>query len=269
MTFSLPLFPVAGRLRSLLAVLAATFVVLLLPSARAAETLPPKPTAYFNDYAGLVDSGTAAQINRALQQFERETSDQLLVAVFPSMQSDSSIEDYTVRVAQSWHAGQKGRDNGAILFVFVKNHTMYIQVGYGLEPVLTDALAQQIIDGVIKPHFRAGDYAGGLAAGVNAMMQAVRGEFKGTGRTHADGSTSLSGLGNFVFLMFVVFGLLGSIFRRRARPHVYTGSGSGLGGPWIWPGGFGGGGGGGGGFGGGGFSGGGGSFGGGGAGGSW
>ncbi|OIR05185.1 hypothetical protein GALL_127430 [mine drainage metagenome] len=235
--------------------------------------MPPKPAAYFNDYAGIVDPGTASQLNSELEQFERQTSDQLVVAVFPVMQSDSSIEDYTERVAERWHVGQKGRDNGAVLFVFVKNRTMYIQVGYGLEPVLTDALAHRIVTEVIRPRFRSGDYAGGLAAGVEAMMLASRGEFKGNGRTHADGSTNMAGLSNLIVLMFIVFAMLGSIFRRRSRSRVYTSGGSGFGGPWIWPGGggFGGGGGGfgGGGFGGGGFSGGGGSFGGGGAGGSW
>src|SRR5437867_1830799 len=116
---------------------------------RAAEVLPPPPSQYFNDYAHVVSSSTAAELNRKLEDFERATSSQIIVAVFPKMQSDSSVEDYTVRVAQSWRVGQKGKDNGAVLFVFVQDRKMYLQVGYGLEGALPDALAKRIIENEI------------------------------------------------------------------------------------------------------------------------
>src|ERR1017187_8551825 len=92
-----------------------------LIGARAAEVIPLAPNAYFNDYAGVVRPATAGGLNAGLEQFERDTSNQILVAVYPRMQSDSSIEDYTVRVAQSWRAGQKARSNGAVLFVFTQD----------------------------------------------------------------------------------------------------------------------------------------------------
>ncbi|MGP8020817.1 MAG: TPM domain-containing protein, partial [Limisphaerales bacterium] len=88
---------------------------------QADEAIPPPPSAYFNDYAGVVSAGTAAQLNQTLENFERQSSDQILVAIYPKMQSDSSIDDYTVRVAQSWRVGQKGKNNGAVLFVFVQD----------------------------------------------------------------------------------------------------------------------------------------------------
>ena len=136
----------------------------------AAEVIPPAPQKYFNDYANVVSTTTAARLNQQLEQFERETSSQILVVVFPKMQSASSIEDYTVRVAQSWKVGQKAKDNGAVLFVFIQDRKMYIQVGYGLEGALPDALAKQIIENEIKPGFRSGDYEAGLNAGVTAML---------------------------------------------------------------------------------------------------
>ena len=104
-----------------------------------------------------------------------------MVAVFPKMQSDSSIEDYTVRVARSWQVGQKNKNNGAVLFVFVQDHKMFLQVGYGLEGVLPDALCKRIIDEQITPRFKAGDFDGGLTAGVQAILAATKGEYKGTG----------------------------------------------------------------------------------------
>src|ERR1019366_4532614 len=84
-------------------------------STQAAEVIPAAPPAYFNDYASIISPATAASLNSKLDQFERETSNQIVVAIYPTMQSDSSVEDYTVRVAQSWHAGMKGKDNGAVL----------------------------------------------------------------------------------------------------------------------------------------------------------
>src|SRR5579871_6742556 len=126
----------------------------------AVEVMPPKPTQYFNDYAHVVSAATAADLNRQLEQFERDTSSQILVALYPKMDSDSSVEDYTVRVAQSWGVGQQGKNNGAVLFVFLQDHKMYIQVGYGLEGALPDALAKRIIENEIKPHFSVGDFDG-------------------------------------------------------------------------------------------------------------
>ena len=112
------------------------------------------------------------------------------------MQSESSVADYTQRIAQTWGVGQKGRNNGAVLFVFVANHQMFIQTGYGLEGALPDATCFDITHNVIAPFFKKNDYAGGLKAGVTAMMQAVRGEYKGTGKTRKakQGETKSSGV---------------------------------------------------------------------------
>jgi uncharacterized protein len=229
--------------------------------ARASEVIPPAPAHYFNDYAGAVSSGTAADLDAQLTQFERDTSNQIVVAIYPQMQSDSSIEDYTVRVAQSWGVGQKDRKNGAVIFVFIQDRKDYIQVGYGLEGALPDATCHSILENEIKPHFRAGDYDGGLRAAVTAIMQATRGEYKGTGETVGDSSEP--GSSHLFFLIFFVVFLMFSFWSSRRRARLYGSSGS----SFVW---FGGGGGfGGGDVGGGGFSGGGGGFGGGGAGGSW
>jgi uncharacterized protein len=240
--------------------------VLLGAGLHAAEVIPPRPASYFNDLAGLVSPSVASQLNQQLQQFERDTSNQILVAVFPHMQSDSSVEDYTVRVAQAWGVGQKDKRNGAVLFAFMQEHQLRIQVGYGLEAVLPDGLCHLIIENELKPRFRGGDYAGGLSAAVNAMIAATRGEYRGTGRTDAEGRSGGSGWPN-VIVFFVVAVLIFFFNRSRQRSAIYRGGRGPWAGPsmWLGGGGFGGGSGGGGG----GFSAGGGSFGGGGAGGSW
>ena len=246
-------------MRRLCAILVLVFGFRLL----ADEVIPSPPAAYFNDYANVVSAGTVAQLNQTLEDFERQSSDQIVVAVFPKMQSDSSIEDYTVRVARSWQVGQKNKNNGAVLFVFVQEHKIFLQVGYGLEGVLPDALCKRIIDEQITPRFKAGDFDGGLTAGVQAILAAIKGEYKGTGTTVAEQLRRLKEIAPKVFIL-IIFVLIFVVFLRggtlgRGYSCWTIGSGGSSGG---W---------GGGGFsgGGGGFSGGGGSFGGGGAGGSW
>jgi uncharacterized protein len=231
----------------------------------AAEVIPPAPSHYFNDYANVVPVSVATQLNTKLEDFEKATGDQVVVAVFPKMESDSSIDDYAVRVFRAWKVGQKDKNNGVVLFVFVQNHQMFIEVGYGMEGALPDALAKQITENEIKPHFKSGDYAGGLVAGVNAILAATQHEYTGNGTTVAQNrghGTSSNSLTTVIIIIVIVFILIRAM-SSRGRSGWFISSGG-------WGSSYGGGGGGGGGFSsGGGFSGGGGSSGGGGAGSSW
>ncbi len=247
---------------------------LALPFSHAAEVIPPTPPNHFNDFAGVVRRETAQKLNSQLADFERETSNQLVVAIYPKLESNSSVDDYAVRVAQRWAVGRKDKKNGAVLFMFQQSRDIRIVTGYGLEAVLPDALCKQIIENEMVPRFRAGDFDAGLTAGVQAMIAATRGEYKGTGRTVADargGSNSGSNVGGII--IFIILILLFSRGTRRRGGMLYGGRGRTMmgGTPWIgggssWGGGSSGGGSSGGG---GSFSGGGGSFGGGGAGGKW
>jgi uncharacterized protein len=237
----------------------------------AAETIPPKPPAYFNDYAGVVSKEAALRFNEKLAQFERETSNQVVVAVFRKMESDSSIEDYSQRVAQAWGVGKKevSQGNGVVMLVYIEDRKISIQVGYGLEGALPDVVAFDIRTRHITPHFRNGDYEGGLAKGIDLICKAIRGEYTGDGKTNAERTPKKSGGGNILFLViFVIIVLMAMRTSRRRRGYGY----SSLGGPFLggWSSGSGGGcssSSSGGGFSG--FSGGGGSFGGGGSSGSW
>lgn len=243
----------------------------------AAERIPDAPKHYFNDYAGVVSRPVADRLNAQLEQFERESSNQLVVAIYPKMESESSVADYTVRVAQAWRVGQKGRSNGVVLFAFMQEHKLYLQVGYGLEARIPDAIAKRIIEREIVPRFRAHDVDGGMTSAVAAMIAAAKGEHRGTGRTHAESSPSprmpepaVFGLVSTFAMLFIVFVVIA--VRRSKKPSVFMNPGR-RGNTWIDLGGgssgglfsggsFGGGGGGD-------FSSGGGDFGGGGAGGSW
>jgi uncharacterized protein len=240
--------------------------VWVVMSSYAAEVIPPKPAAYFNDYAGVVSKEAAHRFNEQLAQFERETSNQIVVAVFPKMQSDSDVADYTYRVKDSWKVGQKSLNNGAVLFVFIQDRKMHIQTGYGLEGALPDATCFDITEYQIKPHFRDKDYEGGLAAGIDSILKAIRGEYKGSGKTHLERRANTPGPSFLFFIIFVVVLTIISRMMRRLGGYSYSSRRSG---PMFLPMGGGGGGwsSGGGGFSG--FSGGGGIGGGGGAGSSW
>jgi uncharacterized protein len=248
----------------------ASLFVLLATSSYSAEVIPPKPAGYFNDYAGVVSKEAAYRFNQQLAQFERETSNQVVVAVFPKMQSDSDVADYAQRVAEAWGVGSKAQRNGVALFVFIAERKASIQVGYGLEGVLPDITAFDIRQNHINPHFRNGDYERGLAEGIDSIFKAIHGEYKGTGKTVRERQGERGNFGgNLVF--FILFVIIALILSRLGPKRGYHYSSSGAG--WAWALGSGGGGGswssggGGGGFSG--FSGGGGSFGGGGSSGSW
>ena len=262
----------AGR-AAVAAVFAAAASLAVVP-AFAADTLPPPPTRYFNDYAGLVSAADAQRLDAKLDAFDKESSNQVVVAVFPELPSPS-LEDFTIRTAQSWRAGREKLDNGVVLFVFVKDRKSRIEVGYGLEGALPDITARHILDDALTPRFRAGDYAGGLEASVDAIIAATRGEY-----TAAPEAPTAMGWAMTVLMLLVFFAIFLFViriaYRNRDAWATYRGSGwGGGGGGWGggggggWSSGGGWGGGGGGSFGGGGFSGGGGSFGGGGASGSW
>jgi uncharacterized protein len=238
------------------------FLLLCISGSLVAQTgnLAPKPDRYITDQAGVLDASTLSAINDQLEQFEKETSNQIVVAIYPSLPPDAELAQYSIDTYNAWGVGQKGKDNGAILFIFVNDHKMFICTGRGLEGALPDAICKNIITEVIAPQFKQGNYAGGIQAGVSAMIAATKGEYTGTGTTVADQKSNDQGIPAWVIILFIVI----FIMIRMASPYSRSG-------PFIYTsGGWGGGGyGGGGGFGGGGFSGGGGGSAGGGAGGGW
>ena len=272
-----------------------------------AQTYPPL-TGRVVDAADLLQPAQEAELTQKLAALEAATHRQLVVATIPSLEGHE-IEEYGVGLGRAWHIGQQGANNGVVLIVAPAEHKVRIEVGYGMEGVLTDALSAQIIRNVIVPRFKANDYAGGIAAGTDAIIaqlqappEAAEANLRSAAaqdqqqRAHHRSRGSIAPLiiwgmiFLFIFLPALGAGLAGRRYGGRHRVSVWGpgqgGGASGLG--WMalgaalgsmnrgggssWGGGGGSWGGGGGGFsggGGGGFSGGGGSFGGGGASGGW
>jgi uncharacterized protein len=230
------------------------------------QDLPSPPERRVTDFADVLAEADEYRLDSILRTYEDTTSNQLIVAIFQNAQG-FAVEDFTIRLAEKWLVGQKERDNGIILAIFMDERKIRVEVGYGLEDMVTDAVAIQIAQNVISPEFKNGNYRTGIFEGVDALMRASAGKYEGLGKKETNGENKIRV--PYVFLVFLLLFFL-SLLKRRRYSSVSS-RGYRTGGPFWW-GGFGGsrgGGSGGGGFGGGGFSGGGGSFGGGGATGSW
>jgi uncharacterized membrane protein YgcG len=162
--------------------LALALLVTALPAAVAlALTVPPAPTRRINDYAGALSLAERDRLEAKLAERERTSQNQVVVAIFRSLEGES-LEDFSIRLAERWKIGQKGLDNGVILLVFLDDRKLRLEVGYGLEPTLTDAVTSTIINTVIVPRFRERQMAAGIEAGLDAIDAAIRGEFRAEAR---------------------------------------------------------------------------------------
>ena len=266
----------ASRAAALGAVLLAAVWLAATPAlAQSGPRFPPL-SGRVVDGADLISPQTEAALTTRLEALERDTTDQVVVVTVPDLQ-DYPIEDYGYQLGRAWGIGQAGKNNGVLLIIARDERKVRIEVGYGLEPVLTDALSALIIHNDILPPLREGSYDRGVTAGVDAIDTQLRLDPAEAQARAAVAERPQSDLpiGPVVLIavvfLFLMLGLIGSVSGRGRRRRS-----SGLGPILIWAaseamrnGGRGGGGGWGGGGGGGGFGGGGGGFGGGGASGGW
>jgi uncharacterized protein len=182
------------------------------PSTAHALEVPPL-TARVNDTAHILKSGTVRMLEQTLQSLEQKESTQIVVLTIPSLEGES-LEEYCLKVAETWKIGQKGTDNGAILLVAVKDRKIRIENGYGLEGKLTDLVSGRIIREVMAPAFRQGNYDQGVIDGVGAMIATVKGEYTGKQAVKKHARRDPGG-----FLVFLIIGLvvIGNLFRQ-AKP---------------------------------------------------
>jgi uncharacterized protein len=255
--------------------LAAFIALAIFTPALAAPTFPPL-TGRVVDDANILSPQVEAGLTAKLASLEQSTGRQLVVATLPSLQG-YEIEDYGYQLGRTWGIGEKGKNSGVILLVAPNERKVRIEVGYGLEPILTDALSSVIIQSAVLPKFKAGDLEGGVVAGTDALIQQLalpedqakaraQQAFEVPAASRSPGPSPVIVL----IILFVVLFMVSRMFSRRGRsglgaalPWIILNglmSGGGRGGGGGWSGGGGGGGG---------FSGGGGSFGGGGSSGSW
>jgi len=241
------------------------FFVLLTPAWAAPKF--PALTGRVVDDAGVLSAETKADLDQKLAALEAKTSRQLVVVTIPSL-GGYEISDYGYQLGRAWGIGQAKLNNGILFIVAPTEHKTRIEVGYGLEPIVTDALSSVIIQTQVLPKFRGGDFNGGVEAGTDALIQQLSLDTSEAEKRaaaaeqlpHGD-SGGGGGLTAFLILLFVFFAIARVFGGWGLLPLLFLGGG-GRGGGGFGGGGFGGGGGGG-------FGGGGGSFGGGGSSGSW
>jgi uncharacterized protein len=156
-------------------ILAVVTLALVLPvSIALAAKEVPFLAARVNDLAGIVPPPVRERLETQLQDLERKTGAQVAVLTVDSLEGDT-IEDFAVRVFQTWKLGRRGVDDGALFVVARQERRMRIEVGYGLEDRLTDARSRQILDDIVRPHFRNGDFGAGIRAGVDAIGATIEG----------------------------------------------------------------------------------------------
>lgn len=170
----------------------------------------PPLTARVTDLTATLTSEQKATLEKTLKNFESKKGSQISVLMLAST-APESIEQYALRVADQWKLGRKRVDDGALLIVAKNDRMMRIEVGYGLEGALNDAVSKRIISEVITPKFKQGDFYGGVRDGIDSMMQVVEGEPLPNPRRETD--TNASSIESYLPVIFILALVVGSILR--------------------------------------------------------
>lgn len=176
-----------------------------------AAPIPPVPTRWVEDHATFLSPSARSALDARLEGYERATGHQVVVWIGKSIEG-AALDDWAVRAFQAWKIGRKGLDDGIAMFVLADDRTIDIEVGYGLEATVPDAVASRIIREVMAPRLRAGDRDGALSAGVDAVLASIEGK-PWTGQAATEQSTQKPPsfatwiLGAIAFVAFVIFAI--------------------------------------------------------------
>jgi uncharacterized protein len=189
----------------------------------------PSPPRLVNDLAGMMDESSVNQLEQKLRSFNLTTSTQIAIVTISDL-GPYEVADYAQKLGERWGVGQKEKDNGILLLVSLKPRKIYIATGYGAEEYVTDARARRIIETVIKPKFKDNDIYGGLNDGVEAIKQLLDGKFA------PEPPQPKSKKFSFIIVIIIIIVLIFIIKKGKSGP----GGGTGIGGPMMWGGGWGG-----------------------------
>lgn len=168
-----------------------------------AQDFPAKPNTLVNDYTGTLTKTQVDQLEQKLVAFDDSTSTQIAIAILKSV-GDYDISEYALELGRKWGVGSKGKNNGILIVVALGDRKISIQTGYGVEGALPDMYARRIIDNEIKPHFKSGDYYGGLAAGTDAIIRYTKGEYKNDKPKPGESGAGASGIIVIIIIVIVV-----------------------------------------------------------------
>lgn len=174
-----------------------------------AQDYPAKPTTLVNDYTGTLSETQKQQLENKLVLFDDSTSNQIAIAIVKSV-GEYDINEYALGLGRKWGVGgDKKKNNGVMIVVSLGDRKISMQTGYGLEGALPDIITQRIIENEIKPHFKAGDYYGGLDAGTTAIIKYTKGEYKNDNPKAAKKSN-----GSGILVLIVIIIIIVIIIRR-------------------------------------------------------
>jgi uncharacterized protein len=195
--------------------------IAFLTSTVYAQKFPDKPEGFVNDYAHILRPGQIQQLDRKLSNYRDTTSNEVAIVTVPSLQG-YAIDQFSLKVLDKWSIGQHDKRNGVLIFVAPNERKMRIEVGYGLEGALPDIIAGHIVNNVMKPYFKKGEYYQGLNQAVNAIMLQVAGEYKPEITKNKDKG------GNSAFpILFIIAVIIYIIIIRRDGPRQNGGGGRG------------------------------------------
>jgi uncharacterized protein len=172
---------------------------------------PGKPTGFVNDFAKVLTAEEKTSLENTLTNFHQQTSNEIAVVIIPTLGGDETIETYAVKLFEEWGIGGKEKDTGLLLLVAMEERKMRIEVGYGLEPYITDAQASQIIRNVLTPRFKEGQYGLGITEAVDTMIKVLGGQ---ADAVPVDEEESKFDLGSIFFLLLFAPLWLASILGR-------------------------------------------------------
>lgn len=187
-----------------------TLCVALAPAHAAVSEIPiPRLTARVTDLTNTLTSTQRDTLDRELAAFERRKGAQIAVVLVPTT-APETVEQYSIRVAENWRLGRKGIDDGVLVLVAKNDRKLRIEVGYALEGAIPDAVAKRVIDEIILPYFRQGDFLGGIQAGVARLIRLIDGEPLPPPTAR---DPSWSAIGDLLPLLFIVVFVAGGILR--------------------------------------------------------
>lgn len=185
---------------------------MLLPLAAVADVAVPPLRARVTDLTGTLDAAQKSTLEQTLAAFEKKKGAQVAVLMLQTTQPES-IEQYAVRVEETWKLGRKGVDDGVLLVIAKDDRKLKIETGYGIEGVLPDAIAKRIIDNDIVPRFKQGDFYGGISAGVDRMLRVIDGEALPVPPAPAPRQNAGPDYNSLFVIGFVVILVIGGILR--------------------------------------------------------
>lgn len=175
-----------------------------------AYTSPGKPTGFVNDFAGIIPASDKTVLETTLTNFQKQTGNEIAIVTIPTLE-DETIESYEVKLFQEWGIGQKGKDNGLLLLISVQEKQMRIEVGYGLEPYITDAQSSSIIRNILTPAFKEGNYGEGISSAIDTIIKVLNGQVDAVPQ---DTSSNSDFFGNWFFFIILIPIWLSSILGR-------------------------------------------------------